>query len=71
MKNEVLIYFFYGEDIFRINKEIEKIKSAVLKKEQFDFNFDRKLTDEEIEKLEEVVNGKIKEDLPVHFEIMP
>ena len=41
MKNEVLIYFFYGEDIFRINKEIEKIKSTVLKKEQFDFNFDR------------------------------
>ena len=38
---------------------------------RFDFNFDRKLTDEEIEKLEEVVNGKIKEDLPVHFEIMP
>ncbi len=41
MKNEVLIYFFYGEDIFRIKKEIEKIKSSILKKEQFDFNFDR------------------------------
>ena len=41
MKNQVLIYFFYGEDAFRINKEIEKIKSSVLKKEQFDFNFDR------------------------------
>ncbi len=38
---------------------------------RFDFNFDRKLTGEEIEKLEDVVNGKIKENLPVHFEIMP
>lgn len=41
MKNEVLIYFFYGEDTFRINKEIEKIKSRILKKEQIDFNFDK------------------------------
>ncbi|HSD98509.1 MAG TPA: alanine--tRNA ligase [Patescibacteria group bacterium] len=38
---------------------------------RFDFNFDRKLTDEEIQKLEQVVNDKIKEDLPVHFEMLP
>ncbi len=38
---------------------------------RFDFNFDRKLTDEEILKLEEIVNQKIKENLPVHFEMIP
>ncbi len=44
MKNtddKTLIYFFYGEDVFRIKKEIEKIKSAILNKEGMDFNFDR------------------------------
>ncbi|MHB1660634.1 MAG: DNA polymerase III subunit delta [bacterium] len=40
-QNSILIYFFYGEDTFRINKEIEKIKSDILKKEQLDFNFDK------------------------------
>lgn len=38
---------------------------------RFDFNFDRKLTDEELKKVETIINGKIKEDLSVHFEIMP
>jgi DNA polymerase-3 subunit delta len=38
---ETLIYFFYGEDEFRINKEIEKIKLTYLNKEQLDFNFDK------------------------------
>jgi alanyl-tRNA synthetase len=38
---------------------------------RFDFNFDRKLTDEEISELEKVVNQKIKENLPVHFEMIP
>ncbi|MHB1646402.1 MAG: DNA polymerase III subunit delta [bacterium] len=38
---EILIYFFYGEDEFRINKEIEKIKLKYLKENQIDFNFDR------------------------------
>jgi alanyl-tRNA synthetase len=38
---------------------------------RFDFNFDRKLTDEEVKELEEVVNGKIKENLRVHFEMIP
>jgi DNA polymerase-3 subunit delta len=40
-RNQTLIYFFYGEDTFRINKEIEKIKFSVLKPDQMDFNFDR------------------------------
>lgn len=38
---------------------------------RFDFNFDRKLTDEEMKRVEEIVNDKIVENLPVHFEIMP
>jgi alanyl-tRNA synthetase len=38
---------------------------------RFDYNFDRKLTDEEVKKLEDVVNDKIKENLPVHFEMIP
>lgn len=41
MEKDILIYFFYGEDSFRITKEIEKIKSVILKKEQMDFNFDK------------------------------
>ncbi len=41
MEKDILVYFFYGEDGFRITKEIEKIKSGILKKEQMDFNFDR------------------------------
>ena len=38
---------------------------------RFDFNFDRKLTDDEISEIEKTVNEKIKENLPVHFEILP
>ncbi|MFW0884194.1 DNA polymerase III subunit delta [Candidatus Acidulodesulfobacterium sp. H_13] len=41
MENKILIHFFYGEDTFRIIKEIEKIKSGILKKEEIDFNFDK------------------------------
>ncbi len=38
---------------------------------RFDFNFDRKLTDEEIQKVQDIINEKIKENLPVHFEMIP
>ncbi len=37
---------------------------------RFDFNFDRNLTDEELQVLEKTVNEKIKEKLPVKFEFM-
>ena len=38
---------------------------------RFDFSFDRKLTEEEIKKVEELVNKKIKENLIVKCEQMP
>ena len=38
---------------------------------RFDFNYDKSLTAEELKKVEDIVNEKIKENLPVHFEIMP
>ena len=37
---------------------------------RFDFNFDRKVTDEELKKVEEIINKKIKEKLPVKREEM-
>lgn len=38
---------------------------------RFDFNFDRNLTEEELQKLEQTVNDKIKAKMPVYFEFMP
>ena len=38
---------------------------------RFDFNYDQKLTDEQIKSLEDTVNEKIKQNLPVHFELIP
>lgn len=38
---------------------------------RFDFTFSRKLTDEEKKKVEDLVNEKIKADLPVSFKMMP
>lgn len=38
---------------------------------RFDFNYDQKLTDEQLQKIENMVNAKIRENLPVHFEMLP
>lgn len=38
---------------------------------RFDFSYDKKLTEDAIRKAEEIVNQKIAENLPVHFEMMP
>ncbi len=38
---------------------------------RFDFNHDTKMTDEEIKKAEDLVNGWIKDDLPVSYTIYP
>lgn len=37
---------------------------------RFDFTFERPMTKEEIQKVEQIVNEKIKEDLPVHMQVM-
>lgn len=37
---------------------------------RFDFNYDQRLTDEEIKRVQDIVNEKIKENLPVHFELI-
>ncbi len=38
---------------------------------RFDFNYGERLTDEQIEKVEKMVNDKINENLPVHYELIP
>lgn len=38
---------------------------------RFDFNYPQKLTDEEIKKIEEIINDKISANLPVHFDLLP
>jgi alanyl-tRNA synthetase len=38
---------------------------------RFDFNFSRKLTPEEIKKVEDIVNEKVGEDLPVQKAVLP
>ena len=37
---------------------------------RFDFNYDQKLTDDQLQQVETIVTSKIKDNLPVHFEIM-
>lgn len=54
----------FGNDVY------QKGSNITSERVRFDFNFDRNLTPEEIAKLEQVVNEKIKENLPVKFEIM-
>lgn len=38
---------------------------------RFDYNYDQNLTDEQLKSVEHIVNDKIRENLPVHFEMMP
>ncbi len=38
---------------------------------RFDFNYDQKLTETQIKKVQDIVNTKIKENMPVHFEMIP
>lgn len=53
-------------------KELHQTGSNITtERVRFDFNFDRKLTDDEVIQLETAVNEKIKENLPVHFEMIP
>jgi alanyl-tRNA synthetase len=49
-----------------LRKDITQMGSNITQKRlRFDFNFDRKLTDQERKDIEDIVNGKINEALPV------
>jgi len=54
-----------------LGEELRQMGSDITEERlRFDFSFDRRLTDEEIKKVEDLVNQKIKEDLPVTKEEM-
>ncbi|MBI4948275.1 alanine--tRNA ligase [Candidatus Berkelbacteria bacterium] len=50
---------------------VQKGSNVSSERLRIDFNFDRKLTEEELKEIEEIVNQKIKEDLPVEHKEMP
>ena len=55
-----------------LGNEVEQRGSDITAlRTRFDFSFGRKMTPEEIARVEEIVNGKIAEDLPVSFAQMP
>jgi len=63
-----------GEALRRIlgNKDIKQKGSNITPERlRYDFNFDRKMTDEEKQKTEDLVNKKIKQGLPVTKKEMP
>jgi alanyl-tRNA synthetase len=54
-----------------LGPEVHQLGSDITpERTRFDFPFPRKMTSEEIKKVEDVVNAKIKEDLPVSFKEM-
>lgn len=54
-----------GESVYQTGSNITS------ERVRFDFSYNKKLTEGEIKKVEEIVNQKVKEDLKVHFEMMP
>ncbi len=54
-----------GDEVHQAGSDI------TVERTRFDFTFPRKLTPEEIKKVEEVVNQKIKEDLPMQKVVLP
>ncbi|OGZ00393.1 MAG: hypothetical protein A2945_03540 [Candidatus Liptonbacteria bacterium RIFCSPLOWO2_01_FULL_52_25] len=55
-----------------LGNEVHQAGSDItVERTRFDFSFPRKVTPEEIKKVEEIVNQKVKEDLPVGFKEMP
>jgi alanyl-tRNA synthetase len=49
----------------------QKGSDITAERTRFDFSFSRKLTSEEIKKVEDLVNAKIKEDLPMQKIVLP
>jgi len=64
MLNEALRVVLKDKNIF------QKGSNITSERLRFDFNFDRKLTDEEKKAIEDLVNEKIKENIPVTMEEM-
>ena len=55
-----------------LGDEIKQMGSDITaERTRFDFSFSRKLTDEELKKIEDLVNEVISKKLPVNFEEMP
>lgn len=52
------------------NKVYQTGSNITSERVRFDFNYDQKLTDEQVAKVEKIVNEKITKNLPVHFEMM-
>ena len=52
------------------NQVAQKGSNITNERMRFDFTFERAMTKEEIQKVEDIVNAKIKEDLPVTMEVM-
>ena len=62
MLNEALRIILKDKNIF------QKGSNITPERLRFDFNFDRKLTDEEKKAIEDLINKKIKENIPVVVE---
>jgi len=56
--------------VLKDNKIVQKGSNITPERLRFDFNFDRKLTEEEIKKIEDLINKKIKDGLQVKKEEM-
>lgn len=55
-----------------LGEEVKQMGSDITaERTRFDFSFLRKLTDEEVKKVEDVVNGAIQRDLPVSYQELP
>jgi alanyl-tRNA synthetase len=54
----------FGKEIYQKGSNITKERL------RFDFNFDRKLDSKEIEKIEEIINQKIKDNIPIVKSVM-
>ncbi|MBI4992106.1 MAG: alanine--tRNA ligase [Candidatus Harrisonbacteria bacterium] len=54
-----------GLDVHQMGSDITAERT------RFDFSFSRKLTDEEVKKIEDLVNEAIQKDLPVYYKELP
>ncbi len=57
--------------VFGDNNIIQKGSNITLERLRFDFNYPQKLTNEQIQEIENLVNEKIKEEIPVQMAEMP